>query len=166
MLSAALAADPSLHDTALRSKVVLASPGSLFVLVRTVAFTWQQDALSANARELLGLGRELYARLGTLGRHVADVGGSLSRSIDAYNRMVGGLESRVLVTARRMRDLDLVTEELAEAAPIQATPRPLTAFELLEAVASEEARPQLLLTGPDADDRSTSGTAGGGRAAG
>ena len=165
MLSAALAADPSLHDTALRSKVVLASPGSLFVLVRTVAFTWQQDALSANARELLGLGRELYARLGTLGGHVADVGGALSRSIDAYNRMVGGLESRVLVTARRMRDLDLVTEELAEASPVERTPRPLTAFELLDAVASEEKRPELLLTGPDDDGRAHVAP-GAGRAAG
>lgn len=145
MLAAALAADPSLHETALRSRVVLASPGSLFVLVRTVAFTWQQDALSANARELLSLGRELYARLGTLGRHATDVGSSLSRSIDAYNRLVGALETRVLVTARRFRDLDLVTEALAVLTPVEATPRPLTSFELLEAVAEPQSRPELLL---------------------
>jgi DNA recombination protein RmuC len=145
MLAAALAADPSLHETALRNKVVLASPGSLFALVRTVAFTWQQDALSANARELLTLGRELHARLGTLGRHVTDVGGSLSRSIESYNRLVGALESRVLVTARRFRDLDLVTDELAVVSPVVAAPRPLTALELLEAVAAEETRPELLV---------------------
>ena len=144
MLAAALAADPSLHESALRSRVVLTSPGSLFALVRTVAFTWQQDALSANARELLTLGRELHARLGTLGRHVSDVGGSLTRSIEAYNRMVGALESRVLVTARRMRDLDLVTEDLPVLEAVGSGPRPLTALELLEAVARQDHRPELL----------------------
>ena len=144
MLAAALAADPSLHESALRSRVVLTSPGSLFALVRTVAFTWQQDALSANARELLTLGRELHARLGTLGRHVSDVGGALTRSLEAYNRMVGALESRVLVTARRMRDLDLVTDDLPVLEPVGSGPRPLTALELLEAVAGEDRRPELL----------------------
>jgi DNA recombination protein RmuC len=142
MLAAALAADPSLHEESLRHRVVLASPGSLFALVRTVAFTWQQDALSANARELLDLGRELHARLGTLGRHVTDLGGTLARSIETYNRLVGALESRVLVTARRFRDLDLVTDELAVVTPLDAAPRPLTALELLDAVA--EVRPELL----------------------
>lgn len=146
MLAQALAADPSLHDTALRSKVVLASPGSLFALVRTVAFTWQQDALTENARELLGLGQDLYTRLSTLGSHVAAVGGSLGRSVEAYNRLVGTLESRVLVTARRLRDLDLVTGDLNEPAPSESVPRQLTAIELLEAVtADDDHRPELLL---------------------
>lgn len=143
MLAAALAADPSLHEEALRAKVVLASPGSLFALVRTVAFTWQQDALTQNARELLALGQDLYARLATLGKHVTAVGGSLSRSIDAYNRLVGTLESRVLVTARRFRELDLVSEDLAVLEPVESPPRPLTAVELLDAVAAEDTRPEL-----------------------
>lgn len=145
MLAAALAADPALHASALANKVVLASPGSLFVLVRTVAFTWQQDALSANARELLTLGRELYARLGTLGQHARDVGGSLTRSIEAYNRLIGTLESRVLVTARKFRELDLVTDDLAVLTPVDSAPRPLTALELLEAVTAADHRPELLL---------------------
>ena len=146
MLAQALAADPSLHESALRSKVVLASPGSLFALVRTVAFTWQQAALTENARELLGLGQDLYTRLSTLGSHVAAVGGSLSRSVDAYNRLVGTLETRVLVTARRLRDLDLVTGDLTEPAPSESAPRQLTAIELLDAVAADdEHRPELLL---------------------
>ncbi|NLJ53656.1 MAG: DNA recombination protein RmuC [Intrasporangiaceae bacterium] len=152
MLAQALAADPSLHQSALRSKVVLASPGSLFALVRTVAFTWQQDALTENARELLGLGQELYTRLSTLGSHVAAVGGSLSRSVDAYNRLVGTLESRVLVTARKLRELDLVTGDLDEPATAEAAPRQLSAVELLDAVAAEEARPELLLD-PAADEQ-------------
>ncbi|MDO5502565.1 MAG: DNA recombination protein RmuC [Actinomycetia bacterium] len=146
MLAQALAADPSLHESALRSKVVLASPSSLFALVRTVAFTWQQDALTENARELLGLGQELYTRLSTLGSHVAAVGGSLSRSVDAYNKLVGTLEARVLVTARKLRDLELVTGDVDEPGAVEATPRQLTAVELLDVVAAEDDhRPELLL---------------------
>lgn len=155
MLAAALAADPSLHEEALRAKVVLASPGSLFALVRTVAFTWQQDALSQNARELLALGQDLYARLATLGKHVTAVGGSLSRSIEAYNRLVGTLESRVLVTARRFRELDLVSDDLAVLEPVDSPPRPLTAVELLDAVAAEHARPELLADLPSSQPPSS-----------
>lgn len=159
MLSAALAADPSLHETALRSRVVLVAPGSLFALVRTVAFTWQQDALSANARELLTLGRELHSRLGTLAGHVGAMGSSLSRSIESYNRLVGALEARVLVTARRFSDLDLVEDEIAAPPPIESGPRPLTALELLEEVSAPERRPQIVLDLPDreTDGRHASG---------
>ena len=115
MLGAALAAQPALHERALAQRVVLVGPGSLMALLRTVAFTWQQDALSANARELLDLGRDLHRRLGTLGAHTAKVGRSLQSSVEAYNAMVGALESRVMVTARRMHDLDLVGDELPRA---------------------------------------------------
>ena len=143
MLASALAADPSLHETALSRRVVLVGPGSLFALVRTVAFTWQQDALSQNARELLALGKDLYARLATLGQHTSAMGSALTRSIEAYNRLVGTLESRVLVSARKLQDLDLVTDDLAVVAPLEVGPRPLTALELLEAATAEEARPEL-----------------------
>lgn len=143
MLARALAADPSLLERALRSKVVLASPASLFTLVRTVAFTWQQEALSQNARELLALGQELYTRLSTLGGHVSAVGGSLSRSIEAYNRLVGTLESRVLVTARKFQDLEVVHDDLSAPGVLTAAPRPLTAVELLEAAVAEDLRPEL-----------------------
>ena len=143
MLARALSADPSLLERALRSKVVLASPASLFTLVRTVAFTWQQDALSQNARELLALGQELYTRLSTLGGHVSAVGASLSRSIEAYNRLVGTLESRVLVTARKFQDLEVVQDDLSAPGVLTAAPRPLTAVELLEAAVAEDLRPEL-----------------------
>ncbi|WP_226963464.1 DNA recombination protein RmuC [Nostocoides sp. F2B08] len=157
MLSAALAADPSLHETAMRSRVVLVGPGSLFALLRTVAFTWQQDALSANARELLTLGRELHTRLATLGGHVGAMGASLSRSIESYNRLVGALEARVLVTARRFHDLELVEDRIEAPVPIETGPRPLTALELLDEVSAPDRRPELLVDGtvsdrPDSDD--------------
>ena len=76
-------------------RVVLASPGTLLALLRTVAFTWQQDALTANAQLLLKLGNELYSRLGTLGSHASRMGSSLQKSVESYNALVGALESRV-----------------------------------------------------------------------
>ena len=145
MLGAALAAQPSLHDQALSQRVVLVGPGSLMALLRTVAFTWQQDALSSSARELLDLGRDLHRRLATLGTHTAKVGRSLQSSVEAYNAMVGALESRVMVTARRMNDLDLVDDELPVLAPVESAPRPLTAQELIDDVTAQDARPELLL---------------------
>jgi len=143
MLSAALSADPSLHEEAMARRVVLVGPGALLALLRTVAFTWQQDALTANARELMNLGRELYDRLGTLGSHAAKMGIALQRSVEAYNQMVGALESRVLVTARKMRDLDVVEAELPQPAPVEAGPRVLTAMELIEQATAEDRRPDL-----------------------
>ena len=143
MLSTALAANPSLHEEAMARRVVLVGPGALLALLRTVAFTWQQDALTANARELMKVGRELYDRLGTMGSHTARMGTALQRSVEAYNQMVGALETRVLVSARRMRDLEIVEDELPQPMPLEAGPRVLTAVELLEQASAEDARPQL-----------------------
>jgi DNA recombination protein RmuC len=112
-------------------RVVLASPATLLALLRTVAFTWQQDALSHNARELLTVGRELHDRLGSLGAHTQTMGAALRRSVEAYNGFVGSLEHRVLPTARRMRDLGVVERDVERLAPLDATPRPLTAYELV-----------------------------------
>src|SRR5690606_16025063 len=148
MLAHALAADPSLHETALRSKVALVSPAPLFALARTVAFTWQHEALTQNAQELLDLGQELYARLSTLGNHVGSLGGALTRSIESYNKMVGALESRVLVTARKFRELEVDQEDLAQLTALDLAPRPLTSIELLESAGGDRARPELLLDVP------------------
>ena len=159
MLSAALAADPSLHEEAMARRVVLVGPGALLALLRTVAFTWQQDALTANARELMKVGRDLYDRLGTMGSHTARMGTALQRSVEAYNQMVGALEARVLVSARRMRDLDIVEAELPQPAPIETGPRVLTAVELLEQATAQDARPELDFTvdrGADPSRRSQS----------
>lgn len=143
MLSTALAANPGLHEEAMARRVVLVGPGALLALLRTVAFTWQQDALTANARELMKVGHELYDRLGTMGTHTARMGTALQRSVEAYNQMVGALETRVLVSARRMRDLEIVEDELPQPTPLEAGPRLLTAVELLEQASAEDARPQL-----------------------
>lgn len=151
MLSAALAADPSLHESAMAKRVVLAGPGTLLALLRSVAFTWQQDALTANAQELLVAGRELYGRLATLGWHAAKLGRSLSGSVEAYNALVGGLEARVLVSARRLHELGL-GEALPTVEPSTATPRPLTAYELIDAITQGDRRPELLVDPPASGD--------------
>ncbi|MBW3085884.1 hypothetical protein KEM60_02095 [Austwickia sp. TVS 96-490-7B] len=131
VLAAALSADPGLYDAAQTRKVVLASPATLLAMLRSIAFAWRQDALSTNARELLRLGAELHDRLGSLGGHVTKMGTSLRRSVESYNLMVGSLESRVLVSARKLHELGLASGELVSPTPLEATPRPLTAVELL-----------------------------------
>ena len=146
-LATALSRAPGLHEEAMAERVVLASPGTLLALLRTVAYAWQQDAVTRDAQELLTVGRELYARLGTLGEHAARMGRSLQRSVEDYNRLVGSLESRVLVSARRMGEIGLSTDTLDEVEPVTTTPRPLTAPELLDTVAAEDTRPELDLEG-------------------
>lgn len=143
MLATALAADPGLHEAALARRVALVGPAALMALLRTVAFTWQQDALTESARELMALGRELYRRLGTLGGHAAKMGRSLSAALESYNQLVGALESRVLVTARRMSDLGLVTDGLPAPPTLEAGPRVLTALELIEAATGGAERAEL-----------------------
>lgn len=141
MLSAAMAADPALFDEAQAARVVLASPGTLLALMRAVAFTWQQDALADHARELLTLGGELHARISTLGQHLTRMGGSLRRSVESYNSLVGALEARVLVTARRMHDLGVATTAPRPVAVLEIAPRPLTSTELLDGVEPDERSP-------------------------
>ena len=131
VLVAALRAEPDLYDHAQSRKVVLASPATLLAVLRATALAWQQDALTSNARELLALGSELHQRLGTVGRHVSAMGGALRRSVETYNQLVGTLESRVLVTARRMHDLGLAEPAPEALTPVEAAPRPLTSAELL-----------------------------------
>ncbi|MEZ0492139.1 DNA recombination protein RmuC [Kineococcus sp. TBRC 1896] len=138
-LAAACQADPALLEHAMSRRVVLATPTTLLALLRTVALTWQQDAVAGNARELFEVGRELYERLGTLGGHTASLGRTLHRAVEDYNRFVGTLERRVLVSARRIRDLDLADEELAQPVPLEDAVRPLTAPELLDAVPGDDA---------------------------
>jgi len=137
-LAAACTADPALLEHAMSRRVVLATPTTLLALLRTVALTWQTAALSGSARQLFELGRELYSRLGTLGEHADRLGRSLQRTVEDYNAVVGTLERRVLVSARKMRDLDVTDLELLETSPIEAAPRPLTAPELVLAARTEQ----------------------------
>jgi DNA recombination protein RmuC len=130
-LATACTADPSLLEHAMSRRVVLATPTTLLALLRTVALTWQTEAVSGNARELFEVGRELYRRLGSLGEHAGKLGRDLHRVVEDYNALLGTLERRVLVTARRMQELHLVDSDLPVQSPLSESPRPLTASELL-----------------------------------
>jgi len=105
LLTAALQSEPGLMEHASANNVLLATPTSLIALLRTVAYGWQQDTLAENAREVQQLGTELYQRLSLLGDHVAGVGKGLNTAVAAYNKAVGSLETRVLVTARKFVEM-------------------------------------------------------------
>ncbi|WP_211880766.1 DNA recombination protein RmuC [Pseudarthrobacter albicanus] len=128
ILAAALAADPALLDYSLSKNVVLASPGTLLAVLKSVAFTWRQDVLTDSARELFELARQLYERMGTLGENVTKLGASLKTSVDRYNSLVGTLEARVLPTARKLNALE--SAGLITPASIEVTPRSVAAPEL------------------------------------
>ncbi|MGN6333344.1 MAG: DNA recombination protein RmuC [Motilibacteraceae bacterium] len=131
-LAPALEADPTLLEHAMGKRVIVATPTTLMSLLRTVAYAWQQEALTENAREVFALGRELYDRLSTLGRHVDKLGRSVGRVVADYNTAVGSLEGRVLVSARRLKDLKVVEAELERPRPVEEAPRPLGAPELVQ----------------------------------
>lgn len=133
-LAPALERDPRLLEDAMAARVMVATPTTLIAMLRTIAYAWQQEALTDNARSVFELGRELYRRLGTLGEHVDRLGRALTRSVDDYNKMVGSLERSVLVQARRMADLQLTDADLPGPAASDAAPRPLCAPELLATV--------------------------------
>jgi DNA recombination protein RmuC len=132
-LAPALEADPGLLEYALARRVHIATPTTLVSMLRTAQYAWQQQALSENARAVFELGREIYERLSGLGRHVDKLGRSLSSAVTCYNQAVGSLESRVLVSARRLAELGIVDTELPAPAALAEAPRPLSAPELLPA---------------------------------
>jgi DNA recombination protein RmuC len=125
--SAALEQEPGLIEHGVEKKVIPASPTTLIALLKAVAYGWNQEKLARNAQEISALGKELHDRLRALGAHVESVGKGLDRAVEAYNKAVGSLESRVMVTARRFAELGApVTEEIAVLEPIETTTRNLT----------------------------------------
>jgi DNA recombination protein RmuC len=127
LFSTALQQDLTLIEHGLQNRVLLASPITLIALLTTVAHAWRQEALAENAREVARLGKEFYERLATFTGHFDDVRKRLDGAVQAYNQAAGSFESRVLVSARRLRDLDVTTAaELPPAQPIASVPRVLT----------------------------------------
>jgi DNA recombination protein RmuC len=131
-LDAALKADPVLLEHAFARNVVLATPATLVALLRTVAYSWRQESLTHNAVAVHALGRELYTRLATMGEHLARVGTSLGTAVSSYNKAVGSLESRVLVSARKLAELGISGDELPSPAPVETAPRQLQAADLVD----------------------------------
>jgi DNA recombination protein RmuC len=139
-LRAAQEHDRDLVEYAWGAGIVLASPTNLFSVLRTVAATWQQETVAESAREVHALGQELYDRLGTMARHFGQLGRSLESAVGQYNKTLGTLESRVLVTGRKLQGHGIGGDELPPAAPVGERVRPLTAPEL---VAPADVQPEL-----------------------
>jgi DNA recombination protein RmuC len=125
--SAALQQDASLIEFGVEQKVLIATPVNLIGLLRAVAYGWRQEAIALNAQEISELGAELYKRISDLGGHWIDLGKNLSRTVEAFNSAVGSLESRVLVSARRFKELGATPSaaEIEVLEPVEKSPRPV-----------------------------------------
>ena len=148
LLSAALDGAPDLLEYGAERSVILATPTTLIALLRSVAFGWRQESLARDAREVAALGREVYERLSTMGGYFAGLGRSLKSAVDAYNKTVGSMESRVLVSARKLADYRVSDDELVTPGQVEVSPRQLERPELVESAAA--ARP-VTVVAPDAE---------------
>ncbi|AGW41933.1 hypothetical protein O159_19140 [Leifsonia xyli subsp. cynodontis DSM 46306] len=130
LVSSALEADPSILEFAFAKRVALASPVTLWSVLKTVAFSWQQDVLTQEAKQLFDLSRTLYSRLSTTAGHIEKLGRSLERTVKDYNGFVGSFERQVLPAARKLGALD-ESRVIGALDGIEEAPRELTAFELV-----------------------------------
>ncbi|TFD38661.1 DNA recombination protein RmuC [Cryobacterium sp. TMT2-10] len=137
LVSSALEADPSIMEFAFSKRVALASPVTLWSVLKTVAFSWQQDVLTHDAKVLFDLSRELYARLATTATHIEKLGRSIERTVKDYNGFVGSMERQVLPTARKLSALD-ESKVLAPLVGIEEAPRELAAWEFVTELQSAE----------------------------
>ena len=128
-LDAALGADPDLLEHAFTRNVILATPTTLVALLRTIAHTWRQEALSRDAATIHRLGRELYQRLGVVGSHLDRLGNQLGKAVDSFNLTVSSMDTRVGVTARKLHDLEIFDGEVPEVQRVDAWPRRSTLTE-------------------------------------
>ncbi|MBH0118462.1 DNA recombination protein RmuC [Rhodococcus sp. HM1] len=128
-LDAALTADSGLLEYAFGRNVILATPTTLVALLRTIAHTWRQEALSRDAAQIHRLGRELYQRLGTVGSHLDRLGAQLGKAVDSFNQTVSSMETRVGVTARKLSELEIFDGDVPEVRRVDAWPRRATLTE-------------------------------------
>jgi DNA recombination protein RmuC len=146
LFSAALQHDLTLIEYGLAQRVLLASPLTLIALLTTVAHSWRQEAITENYREVARLGKEFYERLATFADRFDEIRKRLDGAVQAYNEAAGSFESRILVSARRLRELEVTTAaELPPADPIERVPRVLKHVGLM-------GLPDSALTEPEADE--------------
>lgn len=131
-LSTALEYDPALIEDSIQKQVIIATPGTLIALLHGVAYSWRQEALTENAKRISQLGGELYKRIGDMSGHFQKVGSSLDSAVNSYNRAVGSLETRVMPSVRKFKELQVVSDsqEIPSIAPVDTNARDLTSPEL------------------------------------
>ncbi len=129
-LSYVFQCDPGLLDEAFNRRVLVTGPITLVALLKTVAHCWAQHQSMENAQEVINEGRELYKRICKLTEHINNLGNSLSGAVNAYNQMIGSLESRVFPSVRRLSSLKLGTGEIPELTQVERVPRSLALPEI------------------------------------
>ncbi len=130
-LGAALDQNPRLIEEGFANGIVLATPATLIALLRSVAYGWRQERMTAHAEEAGRLGKELYERMAVLAEHMNDVGQALGKSVSAYNRAVGSLETRILPAARRFKELGVSSDrDVPLLEPTEVVPRKTLPFDI------------------------------------
>jgi len=132
--SSALQYDPTLIEIGVEQGVIIATPTTLIGLLRAIAYGWKQEKLSEHAEEVSRLGHELYKRIVDMSSHWTRVGRGLSSAVESYNKAVGSLESRVLVSARKFKEMGAAANaiELDELPAIDRVPREIQAAKMKE----------------------------------
>ena len=129
IFSTALSADPDLVDFASDNNVVIASPTLMMSLLRVVGLSWRQVAMAKNAQEVSKLGSELFDRISNFANHLSKVGGGINSALSAYNKAMGTFNTRVLVSARKLKEMNVTDKEIESPKLLEGSPRPLNIIE-------------------------------------